>query len=250
MQSKSNKNVIAIIQARIGSTRLHGKVLMDIEGKPMLWHLINRLKYCKLINKIVIATGITSQNEPIVDFCHRYNIDSYRGSEEDVLDRYYKAAKEYFADVIVRITADCPLIDPEVSDKVIAAYLDNSKDYDGASNIINRTYPRGLDTEVFPFSLIEKIWKESDTDYYREHVTIYVYERNNLFKLYSIENSKDFSYLRWTVDEESDLKFVKEVYKRLYKEGKIFFMRDILNLLAKEPYLQEINRDVRQKALR
>lgn len=242
-------NVVAIIQARMGSERLPGKVLMDIVGRPMLWHVINRVRYSKYINKIIIATTTNKDDDQIEDFCKIYNIDFYRGSEGDVLDRYYQTAELWNADIIVRITSDCPLIDSEVVDKVIYSYLKNKKNFNGASNIIKRTHPRGLDTEVISFGTLERVWNDANEDYQREHVTIYIYEHAKQFKLYSVENDKDLSHYRWTVDEEKDLKFVREIYKSLYRGENIFLMKDILSLLKKKPHLRETNKDVEQKKI-
>lgn len=242
-------NIIVIIQARMGSTRLPGKILKDIEGKSMLWHVVNRVRYSKNINKIIIATTINKDDDKVEDFCKTHNIAFYRGSENDVLDRYYQTAKLWDADIIVRITSDCPLIDPEVIDKVICSYLKNKHNFNGASNIVKRTYPRGLDTEVISFNTLERVWKEAKKNYQREHVTAFIYERGRMFKLYSVKNDKDLSHYRWTVDEEKDLKFVREIYKLLYLEEKIFLMKDILNLLERKPFLRDINKDVGQKEI-
>ena len=241
--------VVAIIQARMGSTRLAGKVLMNIAGKPMLWHVVSRLNYSKLINKIIIATSANKSDDPIEAFCDRYRVDYLRGSEEDVLDRYYQAARAYQADPIVRITADCPLIDPEVTDKTISGYVNNAEIFNGASNTIHRTYPRGLDTEVMSFSALGACWEKANRDYQREHVTAYIYEHPDLFKMYSVENNVDLSHLRWTVDEGVDMDFVREIYGRLYKENDIFLMNEVLDILEREPTLKEINRHVKQKAV-
>lgn len=242
-------NVVAIIQARIGSTRLPDKVLKDIEGKPMLWHVVNRIKHSKNINKIVIATTKNKNDTKIVDFCKLYDIEFYRGSEEDVLDRYYQAAKLWQADIIVRITSDCPLIDPQVVDKVIVSYLENKDSLNGASNAIKRTYPRGLGVEVVSFNTLKRIWREAIKDYQREHVTIYMYENTKDFKILNVENNKNLSYLRWTVDEKKDLELVREIYKSLYNRKKIFLMNDTLDLLEKKPHIMEINKDVKQKKI-
>ena len=242
-------NVVAIVQARMGSERLPGKVLMDIVGKPMLWHVINRIKHSKYINKIIIATTTNKDDDQIEDFCKTYNIDFYRGSEDDVLDRYYQTAELRNADIIVRITSDCPLIDSEVIDKVICSYLKNKNNFNGSSNTIKRTYPSGLDTEVISFGTLERVWNDAKKDYQREHVTIYIYEHARQFKLYSVENDKDLSHYRWTVDEKKDLKFVREIYKLLYRGENIFLMKDILSLLKIKPHLREINQDVEQKKI-
>jgi len=249
MYKLKRKNIIAIIQARMGSTRLPGKVMLKIMGKPMLWHIISRLSHSKLINKIVIATSINRKDDIIEDFCKKYDINFYRGSEKDVLDRYYQVIKINNADIVVRITGDCPLIDPNVTDKVIASYLKNIKHFNGASNTIERTYPRGFDVEVISCEIMQEAWEKAEKDYQREHVTPYIYEHPNLYNIYSVENSKNLSYLRWTVDEEADLIFTREIYKRLYREGDTFLMKDILKILEKEPTLKEINKNIKQKII-
>jgi spore coat polysaccharide biosynthesis protein SpsF len=231
----------------MGSVRLPGKVLMDIAGRPILWHIINRLNRCRLINQIVVATSINVKDDAIEQFCKENNVHFYRGKEKDVLDRYYQTAIAYEADVVIRITADCPLIDPTIVDKVIHAYLSNKKTFDGASNTINRTYPRGLDTEVISFFALQGTWKKATKDYEREHVTIFMYEHADSFRLYSVENNADLSHLRWTVDENEDLDFAREVFKRLYNGANIFLMEDILRVLEKEPRLAGINRNIKQK---
>jgi spore coat polysaccharide biosynthesis protein SpsF len=241
-------NTVAIVQARIGSSRLPGKVLTEIENKPMLWHQLNRMRRSRLIEETVVATTANSKDDVIQNFCERYKIHFFRGSENDVLDRYYSAAKLFNADAVVRITADCPLIDPEVIDKVIGEYLERADHFDGASNAIVRTYPRGLDTEVFSFRAIERAWREADKDYQREHVTIYMHENPESFKVFNVTNDEHLEDLRWTVDEEADLKFVREVYRALYKEGSIPLMGDILALLKKRQDIEGINKHVKQKA--
>lgn len=243
-------NIIAIIQARMGAERLPGKVLMDIVGRPMLWHIINRVRHSKYINKIIIATTTNKDDDQIENFCKTYNIDFYRGNEDDVLDRYYQAAELWNTDIIVRITSDCPLIDSDVINKVIYSYLKNKNNFKGASNVIRRTYPRGLDTEVISFSTLERVWNDAKKDYQREHVTIYIYEHLDQFKMCSVENKENLSSFRWTVDEEKDLEFVRTIYKKLYQERKIFLMRDVLRLLEREPYLKEINKNIKQKNIK
>jgi spore coat polysaccharide biosynthesis protein SpsF len=242
-------NITAIIQARVGSTRLPGKALMDIEGKPMLWHVINRIKCSKYINKILIATTTNKKDDQIENFCKNYGIEFYRGMEDDVLDRYYQAAKLWKANTIVRICSDNPLIDPQIIDKVISSYLENKDILNGASTNVHLTYPLGLNAEVISFSTLEKVWQEAKKDYQREHVTIYIYENPNNFKINSVENEKNISHFHWTVDEYKDLKFIREIYKILYKKKNIFLIKDILNLLEREPYLKEINKNSVQKEI-
>jgi len=247
MQNNSD-NIITIIQARMGSNRLPGKILEEIVGKPMLWHVVNRIGYTKIVNKVVVATTVNKIDDLVENLCKKNNIDFYRGSEFDVLDRYYNTAKIWNADVIVRITSDCPLIDPVVADRVISAYLGNKNNLDGSSNIIKRTFPQGLDVEVISFNTLERVWKEAKKDYQREHVTIYIYENISKFKILNVENDKNLSYLRWTVDEKKDLEFVRQVYKSLNNKN-IFLMDDIVRLLEENPSIKEINRDVKQKKI-
>ena len=241
--------VVAIVLARVGSTRLTQKVLKDIVGKPLLWHVINRLKKAKLIDEIVVATTTKEEDEPIIKLAKDNDVKSYAGSEEDVLDRCYQAAKIHKADVIVRITADCPLIDPNVVDKVINYFLDNDFDYASNTNVgvrvlCKQAYPDGLDTEVFSFDALERAWKEAKLPSEREHVTPYIWKHSGVFKVGSIECDEDLSHMRWTVDYEEDLMFVREVYKRLYRKGEIFHMKDILTLLRVHPELMNINREI------
>jgi spore coat polysaccharide biosynthesis protein SpsF (cytidylyltransferase family) len=234
--------IAAIIQARMGSTRLPGKVMIEIAGKPMLWHIIDRLKRAELIHSIVIATTTKEIDKPIVKLAEDSGTGSYTGSEEDVLDRYYQAAKEFAVDAIVRITADCPLIDPRVLDRVIQRYLEGDCDY--ASNTLKSTYPDGIDVEVFSYAALETAWKEARLASEREHVTPYIWKNPNKFRLANVENDVDLSYLRWPVDEKEDLEFVRQVYKHLYKEGHIFYMKDVLGLLEKYPDLKQINQGI------
>lgn len=237
--------ISAIIQARMTSARLPGKVLTNIEGKPMVWHVVNRLKYSKNLNEIILAIPDTRKNDILEKFAEDNKIKYFRGSEKDVLYRYYEAAKKFKCDVTVRITSDCLLIDPRIVDMVIEKHLNSGADY--TSNIFKRTFPRGLDTEVFNFEVLEEAYKEAKEPYQREHVTPYIRENPKSFCLVSVENAEDFSYMRWTVDEIKDLEFVREVYKRLYKKGEIFLMKDIVAFLKQHPELMEINKDVKQK---
>jgi len=242
-----SKKVVVIIQARMGSSRLPGKILEDIEGQPMLWHIVNRVKTCKLIDEIVVATTVEKNDDQVEEFCKKNDIEVFRGSEADVLDRYYQVAQLYKADVIARITGDCAVIDPKVTDRVVASYLENQDSCDFASNALNRTYPYGVETEVTSFEVLKSAWENAKEERYREHVMPYIIDHPELFHLKSVESNEDLSYLRWTVDQKEDLELIREIYKRLYSPGKIFYMEDILELVSKEPHLKEINKDVEQK---
>jgi len=197
-------NIVVITQARVGSTRLPGKIMKKILGKTVLIHDLDRIKEMKTINKIVVATTDLEEDDIIVKAVNGYdrNIGIYRGSECDVLDRYYKAAKEFNATVIVRITSDCPLIDPKVSDLVVEAFLKNDCDY--CCNTLPRTFPHGLDTEVFSFDALEQAWEEAKSPYEREHVTPYIRGDTNKFRRINVKNNDDLTHLRWTLDYPED----------------------------------------------
>jgi spore coat polysaccharide biosynthesis protein SpsF (cytidylyltransferase family) len=239
-------NIIAIIQARVSSTRLANKIMLDISGKPLIWHIINRVSKVKSIDKIIVATTTNSDDNIIVDFCKINSIVVFRGSENDVLDRYYQAAKKYLADVIVRVTGDDPLTDPKVIGKVIKCFLDERGKVDYVSNNLKATYPEGLDVEVFSFAALEKAWKNAQLPSEREHVSPYIKNHSEIFSLKNVECEKDLSNLRWTVDYEKDYIFVKKVYQKLYTSTNngVFSMEDVLDLLQKEPQLMEINKNV------
>jgi spore coat polysaccharide biosynthesis protein SpsF len=238
--------VVAIIQARMGSTRLPGKVLQDVEGKSMLARVVERVGRAKLINEVLVATTNGKADDAVVEECRRLGVKVSRGDQDDVLDRYYRAAQLAKAEVVVRITSDCPLIDPLVIDKTIAAFLEAHSDY--ASNVMQRTYPRGLDTEVMSFTALSRAWQEAHQRHEREHVTPYIYEHPDKFKLLSVMGEADFSAHRWTVDTAEDLEFVRAIYARL-KAAPEFSGREVLDLLEDEPQLTEINRTVMQKAM-
>jgi spore coat polysaccharide biosynthesis protein SpsF len=234
--------ITAIIQARMDSTRLPGKVTEIISGRPMLWHIINRVKQAKLVNEIIIATTTKEVDEQIAKVSKDSGVKSFAGSENDVLDRFYQAVKKYNADAIVRITADCPVVDPRIMDKVIERYMKGDCDY--AANVLKRTYPDGLDLEVFSFISLEKAWNEAKLASEREHVTPYILKNPDKFKIAIVENKVNLSDLRWSVDEKADLDLVRQIYKHLYKEGHIFYMEDILELLERHPELKQINEGI------
>lgn len=240
----------AIVQARIGSTRLPGKVIIDICGKPVIQHVIERLKQSKYLHEIIIATTELKQDDVIVEQAVKAGVKWFRGSEEDVLSRYYYAAKENNLDVIVRITSDCPLIDPYIIDEMIQIFINN--DYNMVSNVSLdvklRTFPRGLDAEIFPYTVLKEVFDNASEKYQREHVTPYIYENCNKFFLY--KNPINYSKYRWTLDTGEDLEMIKTVYNHLYHGEHNFFFRDITGLLEKHPEIADINRGVEQKKLK
>lgn len=236
-----------IVQARIGSTRLPGKVLKELCGKPVLWHVWNRLCHAKKVDDIIIATTLLPEDDSIQSFCEEYNIPFYRGSSNDVLSRYYEAAKKYDAKTIIRVTADCPVIDPVIIDHLIASYKLKKVDY--MSNGMTRTFPRGLDAEIFSFDILQRAYKEASLEYEREHVTPYLYRHPEIFSLNSFLNTEDLSFHRWTVDTEEDFELIKIIYDSLYHKKEIFLLDDILKLFSERPDLIKINQHIEQKKL-
>jgi spore coat polysaccharide biosynthesis protein SpsF len=239
---------VAIVQARMGSTRLPGKVLQDLAGEPMLARVVNRTCRAKTLQEVVIATTTNVVDDVIVKLCEARGWSWFRGSEEDVLDRYYHAAKKYQADFIVRITSDCPLIDPEVIDHVVQEFLERQPEVDYASNTWpRRTFPRGLDTEVMRMDVLERAWREDRNPAWREHVTPYIYRNPDRFRIHNVVSSVDYSAMRWTVDTQEDLAFVRKIYD--YFGHDRFSWREVLKVLEEHPEWVEINRGVRQKRI-
>lgn len=228
---------VAIIQARTGSTRLPGKVLKEIAGRPMLWHIVERIKRCRTISTIVVATTEMEEDRVILDLARSLGVEAVAGSTDDVLDRYYRAARAFDADPVVRITADCPVIDPEIVDEVVEFYF--TGDYDACS--LEGGFPDGLDVTVFSFSALSTAWREATLPSEREHVGPYLKNHPERFHLGRYEKFQNLGHLRWTVDEERDLRFIRAIYEKLYREGEIFLTGDILDLLQREPDLREIN---------
>ncbi|GAA0319219.1 glycosyltransferase family protein [Bacillus carboniphilus] len=241
--------VAAIIQARMGSTRLPGKILKTVNEKPLLEYQLERVQLAKTIDQIIVATTIKDTELPIVELCKRLGIDYYRGSEQDVLSRYYETAKKYHVDVIVRLTSDCPIIDPKVIDKVVNNFLRKYPSIDYVSNTIERTYPRGLDTEVFSFEALNKAYHKAFLPRDREHVTAYFYTNPTQFKLYSIKNEQDYGNYRWTVDTEEDFELVRLILTELYNRTEHFSLEDVIMLLKANPKWNEINAHIEQKKL-
>lgn len=243
-----NNRVICIVQARMGSNRLPGKVLRNIVGKPMLQHIIDRLKICKQIDELIIATSNKHQDDDIENLCLNLGVKCFRGSEENVLSRYYFCAKENNADVVVRITSDCPLIDPELIDDVIAFF--NKSSYDYVSPRTKDGLIRGLDVEVFSINALEKAFKECEDESGLEHVTYYIYSNNNKFNIKGYPVPAKFKGLdiRLCVDEEQDLKKIKEIYKKFYK-GKVIDTDIVINYLINNPHINDINKNVKQKSI-
>lgn len=239
-----------IIQARMGSTRLSGKVMKQMVGKTVLEHVIERIGQAKLVDEIIIATTIHDRDDIIEQEALRCGAKVFRGSEEDVLSRYYYAAKENNIETVIRVTSDCPLIDPQVLDAMIGHFLNG--DYDiltnGGGEPSNRTYPRGLDAEIVPFAILENAFINAKEHYHREHVMPYVYE--NTDKICYYKNNADYSQHRWTLDTPEDFELINTIYEHLYKGKHDFYMNEILQLFDHEPQLFEINAHIVQKKVK
>ena len=240
----SRMKVTAIIQARMGSTRLPGKVLRDVAGRTMLARVCRRAARAALVDELLVATTTEAVDDAIAAACLELGVPCFRGAEHDVLERYRAAAEAYGADAVVRITADCPLIDAELIDNVVVAMLRHHPDY--AANVLCRTYPRGLDVEVATRAALECAAREATEPYQRAHVMPYFYQHPERFRLRSVTGDEDQSVHRWTVDSPEDLELVRDIYRRLGGSDD-FSWRDVLRLVERHPALAAVNRNVRQK---
>ena len=231
----------AIIQARMSSSRLHGKIMMEVLGKPLIGYMIERLQLCKKVEKIIIATSTDESNDNLCEYLRGENIDIFRGSEDDVLDRFMKAAIEYKIDPIIRMTADCPLIDPKICDQVVEEYFNSGVDFVHTGS----TFAEGLDCEIFSFSSLEKSWYDSNLESEREHLTLYMHNHPELFTKKTLVNEIDDSGFRFTVDEEVDFLVVKTIIENLYNKGnKMFNTEDIKRFLNTHPEIFKINANI------
>ena len=231
--------IVAILQARMSSNRLPGKVLKPILGKPMLQRQIDRLRRSERVDQLVVATSVEPSDDPIETLCDRIGQPCFRGQLENVLDRYYHVAKAWRAEHVVRVTGDCPLIDPSLVDDVIEHHLVYELDY--SSNCIEPTFPKGLDTEVFRFQCLEQAWLEASDAYDIEHVTPFLWRQPNRFQQGEFRDEVDRGHFRWTVDYPLDFEFAKCVYESLYPSCPTFTRHDIFELLARCPALARIN---------
>jgi len=232
----------------MSSSRLPGKVLMDLCGQTVLERLVRRIQRCRYVDEIIVATSTLPDSDEIVAKCRQMYVPVFRGSESDVLDRFFKAAVAYGADICVRITADNPLIDPELSDEIIRRFKQANPPVDYASNKIPPSYPQGLDTEVFTIDALKRAWQNASMPYERAHVTIYIYEHPEQFKLLSITSEVGRADWRWTLDTPEDLDFIRTIYARLGPANR-FTWRDVIALLESEPTLRNINQHVVQKTV-
>ncbi len=231
--------VVGILQARMSSSRLPGKVLKPIMGRPMLQYQLERLEHVTLMDKLIVATSDQADDTPIAKLCDSLGVGCFRGNLHDVLDRYYQAAKSANPDIVVRLTGDCPVTSAAVIDRAIKACIEGGFDY--LSNTIEPTFPHGLDVEVFPFKSLEIAWKEASEPYEREHVTPYLYQNPTRFNVANLAESEDLSSFRWTVDEPEDFELIKAVYEALYADKPDFGTADIIAFLKGNPQIAKLN---------
>jgi spore coat polysaccharide biosynthesis protein SpsF len=238
--------VTAIVQARMGSTRLPGKVLIEVAGKTLLEHVLDRLSLCKTVNQIVVATSTASDDRRIVDVVKNLGYDVYVGSEGDVLDRYYRAAKEVEADIVARITGDCPLIDPILVDHVVGFYLSNQHAYDYVHN--GESYPDGIvETEVFSFKVLEGMWNEARSIVEREHVTAFIHHNPGRFRIKTLQQEENLGHLRFTVDEPEDLEVIMGIMKYA-PQDQVLHLEEVLDILARHPEIAGHNVHIKRNA--
>src|SRR3989338_9805451 len=234
-----------LIQARMSSTRLPGKVLFPINGRPMLSYMLERVSAVKKMNKPILITSVDSTDEPITALCRESNVLCYRGSLDDVLDRYYQAALEFKIDIIVRLTGDCPLIDPQMIDKMIDIYIEGKHDYIANTVPPKGTVPEGMDIEVFSFRGLKQAWLEANKPSEREHVTFYFWKNPELFSVFRYDLNKDLSQYRLTVDYPEDFAVVSSVINHLYPKNPLFTMEDIIDFLRKNPNIHKLNMNIK-----
>lgn len=231
--------ILGILQARVSSTRLPGKVLKNILGLPMILRQVERVRRAKMINRLLIATSLDQSDDPVEELCRLNNIQCFRGSLDDVLDRFYRAALPFMPGHVVRLTGDCPLADPELIDRVVSFHLEGGFDY--TANTLEPTYPDGLDVEVFRFSCLKQAWEEAKLPSQREHVTLFMHRQPERIRIGSFKNDIDLSSLRWTVDEPLDFEIVTRIYEALYPSNPAFVMKDILAFQEKNKELFSLN---------
>jgi spore coat polysaccharide biosynthesis protein SpsF len=240
----------AIVQARMTSSRLPGKIVRPILGQPMLALLIERLRRAKHIDDVIVATTSNATDDVVEALCRQVGAGCFRGSEEDVLDRVLRAAHAHRVELIVEITGDCPLIDPVIVDRLVEMYREGGSDY--VANVLRRTFPRGLDTQVFPTSVLDEVVRLTDDPVDHEHVSLYIYEHPERFRLRNLESGLPERYwdLRLTVDTLEDFSLITAIYEALYPVNPAFGLGDVLALLDRRPELAALNQSIQQKAVR
>ena len=241
--------VVIVVQARMTSKRLPGKVMRLVDGRPLMGYLIERLSRVELADDIVIATTTNAEDDPIVEFCEEKGVRYYRGSEHDVLARYYEAAQICHADVIVRVTSDCPLIDPAVIDQALSKYIHHYPRFEFLSNTIQRTYPRGMDVEIFSWESLEQAYHKATEEEEREHVTLYIYQNLKEEKIGMLQYPKNESSYRWTVDTQEDFELIATLLHELHKTDPHFTLEAALALMERHPEWMYINSNIKQKVI-
>lgn len=237
-------HVVTVIQARTGSTRLPGKIMLPLLDKTILAHMVERVLAAELAGIVVVATTTDPADDVIVEMCHQEGFNCFRGHPTDLLDRHYQAGREYNADAVVKIPSDVVLIDPQVINKVIGVYLDNVGVYDFVSNLHPETYPDGYDVEIMSMAALEAAWREATRDFEREHTTPFIWENPDRFRCHNVtwETGLDYSMkYRWVLDYDEDYEFITAVYERLYPQNPRFGLDEILALMEREPALPRIN---------
>lgn len=235
--------VLTIIQARKGSTRLPSKVLLDLEGKTVLEHVIYRTQQSRLTDELIVATTINREDLPIVKLCAELGVGVYCGCEDDPLERYYQAARLFGGTHIVRIKADCPAIDPSVIDDAIRLHLTSGVDY--TTNTVMRTFPVGQDVEILTQQTLTRVWQNASLFSEREHITLYVPKHPEMFQIAHLKHTENISRKRWTIDRPEDYELLRILFKNLYQINPLFGMRDVLEFLATHPDLENINAHIR-----
>ncbi|MCF8259956.1 MAG: glycosyltransferase family protein [Melioribacteraceae bacterium] len=242
----NDSNIVTVIQARVGSSRLPNKVMLSLCGKPLLFRMYERVKAATLSGTVVIATSKEKEDDKIEEFCLESNILCYRGDINDLLDRHYQVGLNFNADAVVKIPSDCPLIDPRIIDKVIKYYLVNRDKFDFVSNLHPPSYPDGNDVEIMSMSALTKAWENATRKLEREHTTPFIWENPDKFRIGNVlwETGLDYSTTyRWTIDYEKDYIFIRSVYEELFPSNKNFSMYSIINLIKEKPYLGMINEE-------
>ena len=238
-----------IIQARMGSSRLPGKIMYKLRNKPMLWHIVERIRVCKNVDDIIIATSISKVDDEVEAFAKKHNIKYVRGSEKDVLSRYVLASRSAKNDVLVRITADCPLIDPNIIDECINEFFNNECDY--VAPTCRNGIIRGLDTEVFSKKTLIEVDKIAIDDKYREHVTLYIYSNPQKYRINKLILSTKYAHPEWRlcVDEIGDYRLIETIYNALYKDEGIIDIDNVIEYISQNEQVLEVNKNVKQKSV-
>lgn len=236
--------ITAIIQARLGSSRLPGKVLREVNNRPLLSYMLERVAAARSVGQVAVATTDRPQDDRIVEFCQKEGVFVFRGNEDDVLDRYYQCALHLKPNTVVRLTSDCPLIDPRIIDEIVGVHLSGGYDYVANTAPSVGTYPDGMDVEVFSFAALERAWHESKKPSDREHVTFYFWQNPHLFKTCRYDLSQNLSQYRLTVDYPEDFQVIEAILASLYPQNPLFTMQDIIAFLQQYPEVRAKNSSI------